>query len=267
MAMKKIKSTSLVISTYNWPAALRLCLQSVMNQSELPDEVIIADDGSGSETRELIESFQEKFPVPLMHVWHEDKGFRKTVILNKAIKQASGAYIIQVDGDVILHKNFIADHIFLAEENCFVRGSRGMLTPDKTKQLINGNAEARLHSLSSGILNKMNVLRCKWLAPVIARKSLSSKSVRGSNLAFWRKDFEMVNGYNNNLIGWGHEDEELATRFTNKGIYKKVVKLAAVQYHLHHKEACRKYEPLHAEFVLRIRRINTIYCANGLNQI
>lgn len=265
--MKKIINTSLVISTYNWPDALKLCLQSIIYQTVLPDEVIIADDGSGLQTKALIAYFQERFPVRLMHVWHEDKGFRKTVILNKAIKEASGKYIIQIDGDVILNKNFIADHIFLAEKGCFVRGSRGMLTPQKTKQLIFNKKSVKLNCWSAGILNRNNVFRSKRLAAIIAKRSLSSRSVRGSNLAFWKKDFEMVNGYNNNLLGWGHEDEELATRFTNKGIYKKVVKLAAVQYHLHHKEACRRSEPVHADFVLKIRKINTIYCTNGLNQI
>lgn len=265
--MNKITSTSLVISTYNWPDALNLCLESIISQSVLPDEVIIADDGSGTQTKALIQRWQEKFPVPLLHVWHEDKGFRKTVILNRAIKDASGEYIIQIDGDVILHRKFIEDHILLAEQGCFVRGSRGMLTAEKTKQIISQSQKPSLSFWSSGILNRMNVFHSKMLAVIIAKKSLSSKSVRGSNLAFWKKDFEMVNGYNNNLLGWGHEDEELATRFTNKGIYKKVVKMAAVQYHLHHKEVCKKSEAIHADFVLKIRRINTIYCANGLNQI
>src|ERR1700712_962551 len=102
---------SLVISTYNWPQALELCLKSVATQKHLPDEVIIADDGSGEETRLLIDKYKKDFPVPLLHLWHEDKGFRKTIILNKAINQSSFEYIIQVDGDVILEKHFISDHL------------------------------------------------------------------------------------------------------------------------------------------------------------
>ena len=48
---------SLIISTYNWPQALELCILSALNQSIRPDEIIIADDGSGQETAALISKF------------------------------------------------------------------------------------------------------------------------------------------------------------------------------------------------------------------
>jgi len=94
-----MKSVTLLISTYNWVEALRVCVSSVFFQTRLPDEIVIADDGSKEETRKAIEELKRKSPVPLIHVWHEDKGFRKSMILNKAIAKASGEYIIEVDGD------------------------------------------------------------------------------------------------------------------------------------------------------------------------
>lgn len=96
--------TSLLISTYNWCEALNLCLNSVLRQSQQPDEIVIADDGSREDTKLLIADFSKKSPVPIIHVWHEDIGFRKTIILNKAIAKCSSDYIIQIDGDLILHK-------------------------------------------------------------------------------------------------------------------------------------------------------------------
>lgn len=47
---------SLIISTYNRPEALRLSLMSAKVQTRIPDEVIIADDGSKENTRELIKT-------------------------------------------------------------------------------------------------------------------------------------------------------------------------------------------------------------------
>ena len=73
LAMKKLPTCTLVTPTYNWPEALELLLLSILNQSVLPNEVIIADDGSGDDTKQLIEDFQKKFPIPLVHIWHEDK--------------------------------------------------------------------------------------------------------------------------------------------------------------------------------------------------
>jgi glycosyltransferase involved in cell wall biosynthesis len=102
MMMKNYPKSTLVTPTYNWPNALELLLLSIKNQSVLPDEVIIADDGSKEETTKLIQKFQVDFPVPLIHVWHEDKGNQKPKIMNKAIAKAKNDYIIEIDGDIIL---------------------------------------------------------------------------------------------------------------------------------------------------------------------
>ena len=100
---------SLIISTYNWPEALDLVLKSVLRQTTMPSKVIIADDGSKAETRLLVEEYKKIFSVPLIHVWQEDNGFRLATIRNKAISNSNFTYIIQIDGDVILNKNFIKD--------------------------------------------------------------------------------------------------------------------------------------------------------------
>jgi glycosyltransferase involved in cell wall biosynthesis len=262
--MNNIKC-SLVISTYNWPQALELCLKSVAKQKHLPDEVIIADDGSGEETRLLIDKYKRDFPVPLLHLWHEDKGFRKTIILNKAIHQSSFEYIIQVDGDVIPEKHFIGDHLNSAEPAAFIRGTRAMLTKDKTEELI-GSKEIQLSPFSSGVKHRNNALRIFILRTLGARKVRSSNSVRGSNLSFWKADFIKVNGYNNDMCGWGHEDEELAARFINAGIIKKIVKLCAVQYHLYHAVTDKKDEPWQRELVEKTKEEKLQFCVNGYQQ-
>jgi len=109
--MEKLPTCSLITPTYNWPEALELLLLSVMNQTVLPNEVIIADDGSGKDTRHLIETFQKKFPVPLIHIWHEDIKNRKPKIMNQAIAAAKYDYIVEIDGDIIMNKHFVEDHL------------------------------------------------------------------------------------------------------------------------------------------------------------
>ena len=93
---------SLLIATYNWPQALACVLASVRAQRVAPLEVVIADDGSRDDTRRLIEREAQHFPVPIVHVWHEDTGFRLAAIRNKAIAQARGEYLVQIDGDIVL---------------------------------------------------------------------------------------------------------------------------------------------------------------------
>lgn len=235
---------------------------SLSRQKTLPDEVIIADDGSGMETRELIERVKKTLPIPLIHVWHDDRGFRKTEILNKAIKESTSTYIIQVDGDVILHPCFISDHLEIAEKNAFVRGTRARLTEKMTEKIIHSK-HTDLNFLSDGVYHRLNALRIPFFKTIGIRKEMRSRSVRGSNLAFWKSDFVLVNGYDNELQGWGHEDEELAARFINNQIVKKIVKLSAIQFHLHHEEKSRHLESFHSITLENTVKNNIKSCAKG----
>lgn len=256
---------TLIVSTYNWPEALHLCLLSIKEQTLLPSEVIIADDGSASETRQIIDEIKKKFPVPILHLWHEDLGFRKTIILNKAVKQSSNSYIVQIDGDVILEKHFLADHVTLREPHVFVRGTRAHIEKARIPEIFR-SSQIHFNFLSKGIINRFNGIRLPLFSFLLEKKSYNSTSVRGSNLAYWKSDFIQVNGYNNDLTGWGHEDEELAARFVNNNIQKKVIKLKAVQFHLSHGQLSRNNEPRHAEEVKTTVQLKLKYCINGYEQ-
>ena len=257
---------SLILTTYNCPSVLELCLESISKQTRFPDEVIIGDDGSGEDTKQVIDKFKENFPVPLYHVWQADKGYRKTTIFNKAVLKSSGEYIIQIDGDVLLDKHFIADHLSSREPNTFIRGTRAMLTQEKTAEILNSK-NINITPLSKGVKHRNNALRIFPLRFLGVRKERSSKSVRGSNLAFWKSDYILVNGYNNDFLEWGHDDEELASRFINIGLVKKIVKLCAVQYHLHHNILSNKNTLWQRELINKIKREKLTSCANGYRQV
>ena len=264
--MNKKISISLIISTYNWPVALDLILLSIKNLSEMPNEVIVADDGSGEETKKLIENAAINFPVPLKHIWHEDTGWNKTTILNKAIKESKSDYIVQIDGDVILHTHFIKDHKKFAEPNTFLRGGRTMLSDLKTKEVISSR-RIKFGPLSSGISKRLNAVRIPLLAKFACTKEESSKDVLGCNFSFWKSDFIKVNGYDNEFFGWGHEDEELAARFVNSGLYKKNLKFAGVAYHLYHKKQAKELAEKHWEIIKRTNSENVVYCKSGINDL
>ena len=224
---------SLLISTYNWPQALDLVLKSVSFQSQLPLEVVIADDGSSIETKTLIDSYRQKLPIPIKHIWHEDKGFRKTIIMNQAVGQISGDYIIQIDGDIILHPRFIEDHIHEAKSGFFIKGSRGRLTKSKSAQVLK-TKNIFINPFSPGVKSTINAIRYKAFSRFFYGEILETRNVKGCNFAVWKKDFIAVNGYNNALTGWGHEDIELAARLVNAGVKHKQLKMIAVCYHIYH---------------------------------
>ena len=229
-------SCSLIIATYNWPEALRLCLTSIAAQSVIPDEVIIADDGSKEETALLIHNLKNKFPVPLIHIWQPDEGFQLARIRNKGIAKASKEYILQVDGDLILHKNFVEDHLRFSNTGSFVTGSRVIMSPELSQQLINSE-RTEISVFENGIKNKSNGMRFPLLSKLMQNMRKDKiYNLRGCNMAFWKKDLVAVNGYNENFNGWGREDSELVARLYNLGLKKKTLKFGGIVFHLYHKE-------------------------------
>jgi glycosyltransferase involved in cell wall biosynthesis len=99
---------SILLATYNWPQALKLCLESLATQTDRHFEIIIADDGSTESTKQVIEAFKASTSIPIEHLWQEDQGFRKTIILNRAIEAAHGDYLVFLDGDCIVQPDSVA---------------------------------------------------------------------------------------------------------------------------------------------------------------
>jgi len=259
---------SLIISTYNWPAALELCLQSIISQTLHPDEIIIGDDGSEAETAKVISDFKNSVSIPVSHVWQEDKGFRLAGIRNKCFAIAKGAYIIQIDGDLILNKKFIEDHIRFCRPGHFVSGSRVLLSPQTTLNLFKHKSiEITKHSVNNK--NLFNGLHSGWLQHLLAlnykNKGIHKYYVKGCNMAFWKQDLERVNGYNEDFTGWGKEDSELAIRLINAGIKKRFLKFGGICYHLFHKEVTREMEEKNTVMMYEAQKNKMIRTENGMD--
>lgn len=230
--------TTLIIATYNWPVALRLCLLSVKTQTRLPDEIIVADDGSGQETKAVIDSLTEELSITIKHIWHPDQGFRLAAIRNKAIANAKYDYIIQVDGDVYLHRDFIRDHLKASKPNYLLQGSRVVLGADYSKEVLKKGVP-KFNIMARGNKRIENAIRIPVLSDYLLGRYRNRYPVyfaRGANMSFWKKDLYAVNGYNESYEGWGHEDSDLTLRLMNYGVKKAVVKFAAIVYHLYHEE-------------------------------
>lgn len=257
--------TALLISTYNWPSALDKVLQSVQNQTVIPDEILIADDGSKEETLKLIEDWKKKSKVVIKHLWQEDKGFRKTIIMNKAVGGTEADYIIQIDGDIILNPNFIKDHLQERQIGFFLNGSRALISEENTAAILKAE-NLNMAQVARNVKNKINATRFPLLANFFRKDQFKSNNVKGCNFSFWREDFIKVNGYNNDIGGWGHEDIELAARLNNLGIRQRRLKMRAVCYHLHHDYFARKDEETNFYVYLKTIENKTTRCSNGFDE-
>jgi glycosyltransferase involved in cell wall biosynthesis len=234
-------ATSIIVSTYNRPDALRKCVESIFRQRTLPNEIVIADDGSGKETERLVNELKAMSPVKLIHVWQEDEGYQLARIRNRSFAAASGPYLIQIDGDLVLEKHFVHDHLAMAKAGTFVAGARAMMNAELTGMVLRGDVtEEQIHSYTRHIGLRSNIIRSSMLSRIVyvyQRHKRNYKYVFGCNMAFWKKDILMVNGYDESFKGWGKEDNELTVRLQNAGIKLRFIKFGAVAYHLYHKVA------------------------------
>ena len=231
-------NVSLIIITYNWPTALARVLESVAMQTRLPDEVLIADDGSGPETAAVIARAAENFPVPLRHIWQEDLGFRAARCRNRGIAASKGNYIVLLDGDMLMHPHFIADHLMLAEPGYFLQGGRLKASDAESQRLLAGGkpvyapwVKANFHEFDG--TRQLYAFRQPWLARWKAR-SRNGGRVMSCNMSFWREDLLRVNGFDERMEGYGAEDRELVVRLENAGLRRRALKWCALAMHLEH---------------------------------
>ncbi|MFI5233074.1 MAG: glycosyltransferase family 2 protein [Gemmatimonadales bacterium] len=261
----RFASSSLIIATYNWKEALALVLATVRSQTMLPGEVLVADDGSRDDTRELVAREGAGFPVPLRHCWQEDRGFRKGRILNEAMARATGEYLIAIDGDMLLHPAFVYSHLRFARPGWYLQGSRMMLGERATTRTFAAGRRAA-GAWSFGVRNRLNGIHAPFLSPFVRGDRGRIKRTRGCNISYWRDDIVRVNGYDEDIEGWGREDTELVARLMNSGVRRRNLKFAAVSYHMHHRMSPMDSDAANFERVLNVVRDGVTRCEHGIDR-
>lgn len=262
-------TSSLVVSTYNRPDALLLCLESMLRQTVLPTEVVIADDGSGPATKELISHFQQKTTVPIIHIWQPDDGYQLARIRNRAFAAATGQYILQIDGDLVLEEHFVQDHLQMSRPGQFISGTRTMIDAALTGKLLSKEVPATgISEFKRHLGKRHNAIRnapLRNLSHAWQRSRRNYKYVLGCNMAFWKQDLVKVNGYNESFKGWGKEDNELAVRLQNAGVRLRFIKFGAVVYHLYHKVADLSAVPANEEKLLQTIAQGVTFVPQGMS--
>jgi glycosyltransferase involved in cell wall biosynthesis len=263
--MKPPPSLALIVNTYDQPDYLARVLTAVAAQTALPREVVLADDGSGDDTRRLFRDWGAPLPCRTVHAWQEHAGFRRTHILNQAIASAQSDYLVFLDGDSVPHPEFVADHVRLAQPGAFVQGHRALIEQRAAAFFGRGpfNADRR-RALWQGQLRGLKHAY-RWPRP-LRRRRTDLRGVRGCNLAIWRADLVEVNGYNQAFTGWGREDSELCVRLMNLGRHRMDVRGWALCYHLWHPPASRAGLAQNDGLLEEAQRTGCRRCPEGLDR-
>ncbi|MDC7138033.1 MULTISPECIES: glycosyltransferase family 2 protein [Bacteroides] len=267
-------NVGIIISTYNNPSWLEKTLWGYLYQTRPADEIIIADDGSKEDTRLLINSFKDKLPIK--HIWHEDNGFQKSRILNKALIASQSEYIIFTDQDCIPRKDFIATHIKYAEEGFFLSGGYFKLPMNISLQLSQEDiATGNAFSLK---WLKQQHLKYNFKCTKLIKNSKFNQFMNfitptkatwnGCNASGWRKDMLTINGFNEEMQ-YGGQDREFGERLFNLGIKSKQIRYSAIVIHLDHKRPYKTKESIAKNIGIRknTRKKNIIETPSGIKQL
>ena len=246
---------SIIIGFYNKIELLRKILEALRLQTLQDFEVVIADDGSKPEVVQAIEELQAASPFPIVHVWHEDQGWRKNIILNKAVMAAHGEYLLFIDGDCIPEPHFVEEHVTEGRPGMVLSGRRILMGPRGTDYLLSapltrsrfgfGLFMALLRDTLHGSKTRMEHMlhvRCGWLRRLFVRDK--TRFILGCNFSLYKQDLLSVNGFDERFLypGYG-EDIDLWYRLERAGIKTYSRKGLLIQYHCHHKRFDTDYAP------------------------
>jgi glycosyltransferase involved in cell wall biosynthesis len=268
--------TAVVLSTYNWPRALELAVWGFAMQSTRDFELVIADDGSGPETAALVERLRDATGLRIRHVWHEDRGFRKSEILNRAIAATDADYLIFSDGDCLPRHDFVATHASLARRGRFLAGSYVKL-PARTSDAIQVDDVVHGRALELDWLRRHGyrpgkyALRFTGPRPLLALIDVALRSTprwRGNNSSAWRDDLLAVNGFDAEM-GYGGQDAALGDRLENLGVRPRRVRYRTLVLHLHHERPWRDPAGIqrNREIRRRIRERRETRAVRGIDEL
>ncbi len=260
---------SIIVSTYNRPDALRLVLLALSEQDVKNFEVIVADDGSTDETKQVVEALKLKVDYNIKHIWQQDNDFRVAMIRNKSAVFAEGEYLVFLDGDSIPRISFVRRHQELAEPNYFVAGNRILLSSVFTNKALQQQLPLQRYSIWCWLKNFYYGFTNRFL-PILSLGSFYLRHLRRTkwqgvktcNLGMWKKDFFAVNGFDESYSGWGYEDSDLVIRLIRNNVLRKDGHFAIPVFHLWHPENSRNREPFNYQQLKEVEssvRIKAIY--------
>jgi glycosyltransferase involved in cell wall biosynthesis len=232
---------SVIVATYNHPRWLEKCMWGFAEQSCRDFEIIVADDGSGSETRQVVERLKSELDIPIRHIWHADDGFRKCVILNEAVVASRGTYLIFADGDCIPHPDFVKNHVELARPGTMLSGGAFRLPLDASRaisrqDIVDHKATQPSWLLKNGVPFSFRLAKLfshPIYGAVLDRLTTTRPTWNGGNASTWRHLVIETNGFDERMQ-YGGEDREFGERLKNMGVTARQVRYRCSCVHLEH---------------------------------
>jgi cellulose synthase/poly-beta-1,6-N-acetylglucosamine synthase-like glycosyltransferase len=267
---------SLIISVYKNIRDLEIVLEGLKFQTFKEFEVVISEDGQDNAVANFVAGYN--YANPMRHVSQPDVGWRKNQALNNAIRNASGDYLIFIDGDCVLHHKFIEHHVRFSSRDRVLAGKRVKLGPGYSnlfRENISDLPELekrvaresrRVKKDGAKFYEEAFYINPDGMLGFITRLRKMT-NLKGCNMSAHREAFEKINGFDEDYIlpAIG-EDIDLTWRFKGVGIQIFSLRNLAVQYHLYHKENWSDQSE-NEKLMQSKQRMQKFVCSNGLRKL
>jgi glycosyltransferase involved in cell wall biosynthesis len=267
---------SVIFTTYNHPEWLAKTLWGFSVQTYRDFEIIVADDGSGDETRQVVETLKSEIDIPIRHVWQADEGFQKCRILNKAILESRGEYLIFTDGDCIPHPDFVKNHVELAESRTLLSGGYFKLPREVSQaitrqDIVDGNSTRPGWLLKNGVPFSFKLLKLcsnRFYGAILDKLTTTRATWNGHSSSTWRNLVLETNGFDERMQ-YGGQDREFGERLVNMGVKTKQVRYRCSCVHLDHDRGYATSESRQKNRAIRkhTRRHGVTRTANGIESV
>jgi GT2 family glycosyltransferase len=260
---------SVVVACYNQLELLPLALAGLASQRWSEIEVVLADDGSREDYAPLLREWSRRFAHGIQHVRHEDRGFRKTRILNRAVRVSRFEALVFTDADCVAHPAFVGGHLGCLVPGIAATGRRAHLRreafPPVEEILSRGMTVSPARLLALKLLGRASVVEHGVYFPWFAEAA--GAGILGSNFSVLKADLQAINGFNEEYQEWGTgEDTDLDLRLRLNGVKVRAFRTALVQYHVAHAGA--RAASLRSQAILeRTRLLGRSRAAVGLEEI
>ena len=260
------KTVSVFIATYRKPETLELVLLGLLNQTRMPEQVIVVEDGQWEKNLELTTRYQERFGGRLLHLTQQDDGNRLNVARNRGIDACTSEFLIMLDGDMIPHPRFVEDYQSWAQPGFFIQPRRIRLNQGLTDKAI-ADKRVSFSWLTPGIERRIQAIWSPALARLASSSDQSIRHTRGANIGFWHQDLVAINGCDMEYSGWGHNDWDMVQRMFHLGRRRLYLRQAALAYHLEHPDQTRKEVSSNRMRFDQVVKNRSVRCELGLDEL
>ena len=237
-------------------------------QKILPVEITVVDQSPGNETKSIINAFRKFSGLPIRHIWDRNASVQP-VLLNQAIAQTKSDYIIQLEGNQLLHAYFVADHVNFAKANSFVSTEHIGLNEQTSAEILQ-HQHIGFPTISKGLSSFIRGLRIPFLWPLFSLSDRGKKSLfaqlNSNNIAYWRKDAIEVNGYNEAIKKAPLILPDFYARLYNAGKQKRMLKPGALSFHIYHKDHQAFFSKENQELLNQTISNKLSFCETGISK-